>query len=253
VRARRVALFAVIVGGALASVVVFRPHRPRGGERTPAGGVTDADGLVEDGRRYRVRSWSFPLARYEPIIEDVGMTTALDAVLERTHAELVVNGGFFDPDGKAVGLAVSRGAALSKMAKSLSGGVLVVEGERASLVATESFDAGAPFALQCRPRLVVDGKPNVKSDDGKRAERTALCVRDEGQTLTAYVVRGSDDDESPGPSLFALARHLAKEGCSSALNLDGGPSTGAAFREGGRTVLFAPRGPIRHAIVFRTR
>jgi exopolysaccharide biosynthesis protein len=212
--------------------------------------------LVEEGRRFRVRSWSFALARYEMTVEDTGMTTALDGVLERTHAELVVNGGFFDPDGKAVGLAMSNGAVLSKLVKSLSGGVLVSDGSRASLFATEGFslaDAGVSFALQCRPRLVVDGEANVKSDDGKRAERTALCVRDEGRTVSAYVVRGSEDGESAGPSLFALAQHLTKDGCSAALNLDGGPSTGAAYREGERAVLLAPRSPVRHVVAFRER
>src|SRR5690242_14884550 len=59
-----------------------------------AGG--DAGGaLVEDARRYDVKTWSFALDRHDLRIEDVGMGTALDAILERTGAELVVNGGFF--------------------------------------------------------------------------------------------------------------------------------------------------------------
>jgi uncharacterized protein YigE (DUF2233 family) len=259
-RPRRVALFAILVALALGLLAAFRrgPRRPREGKSAPAGGLSlPADGaLVEEGRRYPVGTWSFSLARYEMAIEDTGMTTALDKVLERTHAELVVNGGFFDPEGKPVGLAVSDGAVISKLVKSLSGGVLVSDGARASVFATESFslaDAGVTFAVQCRPRLVVDGQPNVKSDDGKRAERTALCVRDDGRTVAVYVVRGSDDGESPGPSLFALAQHLTREGCAAALNLDGGPSTGAAYREGDRAVLLAPRNPVRHVIAFRER
>ena len=208
--------------------------------------------IIEDARRYPVRVWSFPLERYELRIEDAGMSTALDTVLARADAELVVNGGFFDRDGKAVGLAMSDGAVLSRLGKTLSGGVLASDGTRAELFAAEDFALpdGGTFAIQCRPRLVVDRSANVKSDDGKRAERTALCTRDAGSTVDVVIVRGSDDGESPGPSLFALARHLAEAGCESALNLDGGPSTGVAWREGEKAKLLAPRGPVRHVLRF---
>ncbi len=265
--------FGAIVLSALALVLVVR-RGPRRGvrslSRTPTGGAAQAEddrvmlgddgglrgrAFVEDARRYDVRVWSFGLERYELRIEDAGMKTALDAVLAKTDAELVVNGGFFDPEGKPVGLAISNGAVLSRLGKNLSGGVLASDGMRAELFAAEGFvlPDGGTFAIQCRPRLVVDGKANVKSDDGKRAERTALCTRDAGRTVDVVVVRGSDDGESPGPSLFALARHLEEAGCEAALNLDGGPSTGVAWREGSDVRLLAPRGPVRHVVAFRER
>lgn len=269
----RAAFFGSIVVAALGLVLVARrgPRRAAGVvSRTPAGGAAQLDeartvlpdgggavdgAIVEDARRYGVRVWSFGLDRYELRIEDAGMTTALDAVLARTDAELVVNGGFFDPDGKPVGLAVSKGVVLSRLAKKLSGGVLTFDGERAELFPAEGFALpdGGTFAVQCRPRLVVDGEANVKSDDGKRAERTALCTRSAGRSVDVVIVRGSDDGESPGPSLFALARHLADAGCESALNLDGGPSTGIAWREGDDVRLIAPRGPVRHVVAFHAR
>ncbi|MBX3216317.1 MAG: phosphodiester glycosidase family protein [Labilithrix sp.] len=268
-----VAFFGVLVAAAFALVLTARrgPRRTTGApSRTPAGGAAlpedaratpSADdagavaAIVEDARRYTVRVWSRELERYELRVEDAGMTTALDAVLERTEADLVVNGGFFDPDGKPVGLAVSDGAVLSRLANGLSGGVLASDGARAELFAAEGFalPEGARFAVQCRPRLVVSGVANVKSDDGKRAERTALCTRDEGRVVDVVIVRGSDDGESAGPSLFALAQHLAEAGCESALNLDGGPSTGIAWREGDHVKLLAPRGPVRHVVAFRER
>jgi len=277
VRARRrlgrAAFFGGIVLAAFGLVLVARraPRRAAGNlSRTPTGGAAQAEdvraavateggvlatAIVEDARRYDVRVWSFGLDRYELSIEDAGMTTALDAVLARTGAELVVNGGFFDPEGKPVGLAVSGGVIISRLAKKLSGGVLTFDGTRAELFPAEDFvlPDGGTFAVQCRPRLVVDGQANVKSDDGKRAERTALCVRDEGQRVDVVIVRGSDDGESPGPSLFALAQHLAEVGCESALNLDGGPSTGIAWRAGEEVRLVPPRGPVRHVVAFHAR
>ena len=272
-RLGRAAFFATIVFGALALVLVARrgPRRAAGGlSRTPTGGAALAEdaratwaseggvvaaAIVEDARRYEVRGWSFDLERYQLRIEDAGMTTALDAVLARTGAELVVNGGFFDPEGKPVGLAVSDGAVLSRLARKGSGGVLTSDGTRAELFPAEDFvlPDGGTFAIQCRPRLVVDRQANVKSDDGKRAERTALCTRDEGRTVDVIIVRGSDDGESPGPSLFALAQHLADAGCEAALNLDGGPSTGVAWRDGEAVKLVAPRGPVRHVVAFHAR
>ncbi len=273
-RSARAALFVVLVAAACGAMFFARrPRRASGLSRTPAGGVArvedagaalasadaSADALssaiVEDARSYAVRAWSFPLDRYDVRIEDAGMTTALDAVLSRTGADFVVNGGFFGSDGKPVGLAISDGVVLSRLAKSLSGGVLTSDGTHAELFASEGFvlPDGGTFALQCRPRLVVEGAANVKSDDGKRAERSALCARERGRTLSVVVVRGSDDGESPGPSLLALAKHLASAGCESALNLDGGPSTGVAWREGEKVGLLAPRGPVRHVIAFRER
>ena len=221
-----------------------------------AGGApAGSGGLVEDAFDYEVKTWTRSLEAYELAIEDVGMTTALDAVLEKTGGDLVVNGGFFDDKGKALGLTMSNGIRLSPLAKKLSGGVLTVAGDRkkAELFETESFDPpeGLKFAVQCRPRLVVRREANVKSDDGKRSERTALCLRDGGKTIEALVVKGGEG----GPSLFALGKWLATHGCEEALNLDGGPSTGAAWREDGtgEKKLLAPRGPIRHAIVFKKR
>jgi len=273
-RVGRTAFFAAIVVAALALVLVARRGTRRAGgglSRTPAGGAAPvedevrtapgeeggltAKAVIEDARRYGVRVWSFGLERYELRIEDAGMTTALDAVLVRAGAELVVNGGFFDPEGRPVGLAISSGVVLSRLGRNLSGGVLASDGARAELFAAEGFvmPDGGTFAVQCRPRLVVDGRANVKSDDGKRAERTALCTRDGGRTVDVVVVRGSDDGESPGPSLFALATHLADAGCESALNLDGGPSTGVAWREGNDVKLLAPRGPIRHVVALYER
>jgi len=213
----------------------------------------DPASIFEDGRRWNVRRWTFPLDRYDFGIVDAEMASDLGAILERTGAELVVNGGFYDKENRAVGLAVTDGKMLSPFSRTTTGGVLTFDGERARLDPTEAFDAGATprFAVQCRPRLVVDGASNVKKDDGHRAERTALCVRDGGRTLEVFIARGEPDGQ--GPSLFAFGKKLADLGCHGALNLDGGPSTGAAWRQGDsdRVAVIAPRRGIRHAIFFK--
>lgn len=261
---KRVAFFLFVILGAFFFLLFGRRlvHRPTTSKDNAAGGSNESDAgnddptaVHEDHRSYRVKTWSFPLAKYELTIEDTSMTTALDTTLGKTEADLVVNGGFFGPDSKPVGLAMSRGAVLSRLSKQMSGGVLASDGETATLFAAETYDTadGGTFAIQCKPRLVVDGAPNIKTDDGKRAERTALCLREGGKVIDVVIIRGSEDGESPGPSLFALAQFLHRSGCESALNLDGGPSTGVAWREDGGVQLLPPRAPVRHVVAFREK
>jgi uncharacterized protein YigE (DUF2233 family) len=159
-----------------------------------------------------------------------------------------VNGGFFDAAEHPEGLVISEGALLSPLRDMLGGGVVTVTGGRGALAAAEGFVAapGTSFAVQARPRLVVDGASGIRKDDGRAAERTALCLREQGRTLEIVVARGAAAGR--GPTLALLADMLVSRGCSGALNLDGGPSTGVAWREAGKTRVLSPRGPLRHAI-----
>jgi hypothetical protein len=199
------------------------------------------------GESFAIERWSFGLDTVDLSIQDLQMTGDLAGALRAANGAMAVNGGFFGEGGKPVGLVVSRGEVLSPFAPRLSGGVFLVDGGRASIADGESFDAGAgaTFAVQCRPRLVVHGAAHVARDDGQRAERTALCLRDGGRALDIVIARSHEG----GPSLFALGHYLASAGCDDALNLDGGPSTGVAWRDGDDVRLEPPRGPLRHAIV----
>jgi hypothetical protein len=51
-----------------------------------------------------------------------------------------------------------------------------------------------------------------------------------------------------GPTLALLADMLVSRGCEGALNLDGGPSMGVAWRQAGQVRALSPCGPLRHAI-----
>jgi uncharacterized protein YigE (DUF2233 family) len=179
------------------------------------------------------------------------MSTRLDDVLARTGAALVVNGGFFDPHGNPIGLAISDGKVLSAFSPGMSGGVLWIRDGVAHLTATEDYRTGpVDFAIQCRPRLVVGSRVNIRSDDGHRAPRTAICLRAGGRSLEIDTASGYEED--PGPTLQELASELATLGCEEALNLDGGPSTGWSAREDGGLSFDLPRGPVRHAVVVRS-
>lgn len=179
---------------------------------------------------------------------DVHMSKDLASVLAQTGASLVVNGGFFDRGQAPEGLVISEGRQLSARSDTLGGGVLAVAGGLATLLPAEGYvpAPGVTFAVQARPRLVEDGKSGIVRDDGKAAPRTALCVREAGRTLEVVVARG--EAAGAGPTLALLADMLVSRGCQWALNLDGGPSTGAAWRGPDGAHDLPPRAPVRHAL-----
>lgn len=196
---------------------------------------------------------SFRLRKVTLRIVDVHMTRDLAGVVTASDtAVFALNGGFFDARAEPIGLALSNGRLLSPLAKKPGGIVLVDDDRGGSLEDAETFsleESPNGFGIQGLPRLVVNGAVNVRTDDGKRAERVALCLNRGGWLLDVVLARGKTE---PGPTLLELARYLAATGCHDALNLDGGPSAGVAWREGETIKEIAPRGPVRHAIVIHT-
>ncbi len=165
---------------------------------------------------------------------------------------LVINGGFFCPDQEPVGLVVVKGVVLSRFLAKADGGVMTINGGRGTLHQTKHFQPSSQFdfAVQCFPRLVANGHQVQGLDSQRRADRTALCLRG-SLVLSAYLARTDHSKGMGGPSLAAFAGELARDGCSDALNLDGGPSAGAAWYEDGALHELPPRGPVRHGIRLR--
>lgn len=134
-----------------------------------------------------------------------------------------LNGGFFDPDYRPLGLLVSKGAELSPLRK-VDHGVFALAGGRALLAHAKTWPAPAQleFAVECGPRLVVAGEvPHFRAQPPAR--RSVLAIDGQGRVLvvvTAGVV-----------GLDALAQWLRAPadrggmGAREALNLDGGPSS----------------------------
>ena len=169
---------------------------------------------------------------------------------------VAVNGGFFDPQLGASGLLISEGVSLARERSGGGSGVLVIAERRARLLERGAgLPAKTDFAVQCGPRLIeADGSAGIRTDDGRRAARTAVCVREGGRELD-LIVAASPERLGAGPGLFQLARWLAEplasgelSGCEAALNLDGGPSTGLVVAP--VPELFrAPLGPVPFVLV----
>ena len=157
-------------------------------------------------------------------------------------AQLVMNAGYFTPEFRPTGLLVSQGKVLSPFISSggpAGSGVVVVEDGKVDMLRREDVGArafdDAEIAIQAGPRLIeADGRPGIRSDDGRHANRTFIGADTRGWLVIGVVYRG-DGGLGGGPSLFELQRlllNLKKPGrrIAFALNLDGGPSTGFHLR-----------------------
>ncbi|MDF1563780.1 MAG: phosphodiester glycosidase family protein [Deltaproteobacteria bacterium] len=159
----------------------------------------------------------------------------VDRLREETEgAVAVVNGGFFDPSGKPLGLVLADGRERNRL-RNVDWGVFWVAGTTAGVVHTDQWATAKPpgvrEALQSGPRLVVAGKAlKLKK---QTARRTVACVPKPRQVvlLTTEAIDAA-----------ILAEWLAREpeqgglGCWHALNLDGGPSTQLSLKAGEHSV-----------------
>lgn len=169
----------------------------------------------------------FAAAKWQTKIVDASHsgTTLSDAAGFRAAAGAVaaINGGYFDPEERPLGLLVSEGKERSRLRK-VDHGVLTISTHGAvALHHARSFSppADMDFAIECGPRLVVPGKtltfkPGI-------ARRTAIGVDKAGFAywiVTSGVI-----------SLTDFATFLGKPtgrgglGLRSVLNLDGGSSS----------------------------
>ncbi len=258
-RALALASVCLIVG--TAGVTAQRGQRVQRAQHTapraPAPGLRPEVTVhpIAGGDSYRLHAFHIPLNRAELGITDVGMTREISPVLERERAALVVNGGYFDMRMRPEGLVIAGGRTVAPYTRNLGGGILTIHNGVGTLHDGETFLPamlwGVEFGMQCKPRLVVDRAVNIRSDDGHRADRTALCLRNGGRELDVYIARSENVRGADGPTLQSFAQTLQRLGCENALNLDGGPSTGAAWRQEDEVRVLPPRGSIRHVITVR--
>jgi len=147
----------------------------------------------------------------------------LATVMSQEHCLAGINGGYFDPENKPVGLLISAGKLISPLsrAKLLSGVALVAKGQFQLLRFAEySSRRNATAAAQCGPFLVDRGRPVAGLNATRSARRTfALTAAAEGAAI------GFCSDVT----LAQLGEILATPGAGlkaqRALNFDGGSSS----------------------------
>ncbi len=160
---------------------------------------------------------------------DVRRTTR---ALERVVA---VNGSFFDPEGRAMGLVVDQGRLLSRR-RARAWGALVIKDGLAQIVGGRAVDLKKKpdLVLQGHPRLVKAGE--VNSLKPQSAKRTAVCLTEPGDEGPGYrsltLIVTSEVDATHLGGFLAQPLDEGGMGCAEALNLDGGPSTQLVARLG---------------------
>ena len=135
-----------------------------------------------------------------------------------------VNANFFDADGKALGLVVSRGITRHKLhlgGRTLSG-VLALTPEGVRIAERDAINlASVSEAIQAGPLLIQTGVKRPISEKSTSTRRAGVCL-DDRKRLVLFAISSSFS----GVSINALQDLLESKGvgCREALNLDGGGS-----------------------------
>ena len=196
------------------------------GEGLEVGVWSPTPGVQAHALRLDPRRWSLRSLLAGELVEAVeGEGAPLMSVgdfAERVEAAAVINGGFFDPANKPMGLRISEGKRLVPHRK-VDWGVFTVSKGAPGLIHARDWKprAGVDFAIECGPRLVHRGKPFKLKPNLHR--RTVIGHTPTGQVALIVTLDPID--------LNSLAEALAKPtdkgglGLEAALNLDGGPSS----------------------------
>ncbi|MBM4332358.1 MAG: phosphodiester glycosidase family protein [Deltaproteobacteria bacterium] len=141
---------------------------------------------------------------------------------QKTQALAAVNGSFFMPDYRPLGLLIIDGREVNPLRKT-DWGVFLVQDNRPRIIHTKEFHNERPVsqALQVGPRVVVAGRELLLKK--QVARRSALGITFKNQ----IILLNSEDTNVYLQDLARIFRLPESEGgleCRDALTLDGGPS-----------------------------
>lgn len=180
----------------------------------------------------------------------------------REHFEVAVNGDFFvarqtvDAEGTRSGYVTGKWASVDGPAvtdgilwapAASPRAVLMLDShKKPSIAVVQDVPPDAMQVIAGSNVLVKNGKTIVETQSSlsrTRHPRTAAGIADGGKTLVLVVVDGRRAGEAAGMSLTELADLMRQQGCSDALNLDGGGSSELLVRDpqsGELTVMNRP-------------
>ncbi|HYF66079.1 MAG TPA: phosphodiester glycosidase family protein [Herpetosiphonaceae bacterium] len=167
-----------------------------------------------------------PGVRRVRVAYDVGSPGRVGEWAAALKSALVINGGYFNAQGRATALTIYDGVAAGDSYDGF-GGMLAVDTAGALSLRSlreEPYSADEPLAqaLQSAPMLVLHGEPVPQpNDDGERSRRSVVATDGAGRLLVIAC-------SWPAFSLTELSQWLVEQdlGVVNALNLDGGSSTG---------------------------
>lgn len=163
-------------------------------------------------------------------------TRSLDEVMKTAGALAGINGGYFHPDRKPLGLVVAHGSEIhaEERARLLSGVLLVYANGtmRLQRVGEPRAKMALQEALQAGPFLVDAGQPVSGLDDKREAKRSVVVTDGAGTWAILTVDRATLAEVG---ELLATPGVLGEKKLVRAMNLDGGSSTGLWVKGAGTT------------------
>lgn len=206
------------------------------------------------GVELRYESWSSPgdnqdtvtIVRLDPkqvhlsVAYQPNQPMGLRDWMQQTHARILLNGGYFDQQDNAEGLVVANGQ-VSGTSYTGFGGMLSVDSDGSIHLRSlrdQPYDPNSEQvqqATQSSPMLMINGKRTQFQANAASQRRTVVAMDKQGRLL--FIV-------SPNSafSLDELADLLVSSDLSleTALNLDGGASTGLYVNMGKQQVAIDP-------------
>ncbi|AZS13631.1 phosphodiester glycosidase family protein [Paenibacillus lutimineralis] len=167
-----------------------------------------------------------------------GKGEKVSSMVERTGAIAGINGGgFADPNWKGngfkpIGVVISQGKLYYNGLDSKKSSTQIVGIDKQGKMVAGKYsldelkDMGIQEAVTFQPRIIVNGKGQIKSqkEGWGIAPRTAMGQREDGAILFV-VIDGRQPGYSIGASLYDVQQIMLDHGAVIAANLDGGSST----------------------------
>jgi|SRR5437660_3022640 len=171
--------------------------------------------------------------------------------MKQTNALAVINGGYFDTHNRPTGLLISDGQTYGTSYSGF-GGMLAVDNQGNVTLRSLSQQPYDPDneqfrqATQSAPMLMLNGKRTQFDANAASSRRSVVAIDKQGRLLLIV---------SPNQafSLDELADLLASSDLSlqTALNLDGGASTGLYMHSGSQQITVDPLTPLPIVIVVK--
>jgi len=169
-----------------------------------------------------LKNYSLHLVTADQLNKESASVKALNNSIDGLIA---INGGFFSPNRKILGLRTENGKIINPVRPISWWSVFYVKHNKAYLVRANKYyhNRHVDFALQAGPRLVINGRiPALKPGVD---ERTALCITRSNNKVIIAATENTPITTTELANALSTSEKKGGLGCYNALNLDGGSST----------------------------
>src|SRR6266853_6574655 len=171
---------------------------------------------------------------------------SLSTIMKREKCVCSVNGGYFDPEFKPIGLRISNGEAFSPLRRArMITGILLQSDRGIDVIRVGEFSRAKKIiaAVQSGPFLVEGNKRIRGLNDAQLARRTFAGIANRDRALLGVC---SDVSLSELANILATVAVAGNSKICRAMNLDGGSSSAFWFaRENGSVFSIRGQKPVR--------